>query len=149
MPAPYSGRCACGAVTATISEEPVRVGQCWCRQCQRSASGGPTNNAIFATSSVQVEGELGRHSYRAESGNTVHQDFCPKCGTPVLGTTEMRPHFTGLRLGFLDEGHGLKPTVAIWLGEAPDWATIDPALERFDGQPPAPSPTDQDPSGTD
>ena len=139
MPAPYTGRCACGAVTAIITGEPARVGQCWCRQCQQSASGGPTNNAIFDASSVTIEGKLKRHSYRAASGNTVYHDFCPRCGTAVLGTTMARPHFVGFRLGFLDEGHGLRPTVAIWLDEAPEWAQIDPAIDHFDGQPPPPS----------
>ena len=138
MPAPYKGKCACGSVTATISAEPVRVGQCWCRQCQQSAGGGATNNAIFETPSVTIEGDLARHSYRAPSGNTVHHDFCPTCGTPVLNTTKARPQFIGFRLGFLDESHGLKPAVAIWTSEAPDWAVIDPALERYERQPPPP-----------
>jgi len=135
----YSGRCACGAVTATIEGEPVRVGQCWCRQCQKGACGGPTNNAIFDASAVRVSGELARHSYIADSGNTVYHDFCPKCGTPVLGTTKARPQFVGFRLGFLDEGHGLKPAIALWTSEAPDWAVIDPTLQRFERQPPPPS----------
>ena len=42
------------------------------------------------------------------------------------------------RLGFLDEGHGLRPDTAIWLDDAPDWAVIDPALAQFDKQPPPP-----------
>ena len=137
----YTGRCACGAVTATIEGEPARVGQCWCRQCQKSAGGGPTSNAIFPASAVTLEGELSRHSYRAESGNTVHHDFCPKCGTAVKGTTELRPDFHGFRLGFLDEGHGLRPQAAIWLDEAPSWAVIDPALNTFPRQPPPPTPS--------
>ncbi len=131
----YTGRCACGAVTATIAGEPVRVGQCWCRQCQQSASGSPTNNAIFDASTVTVKGELSRHSYRAASGNTVFHEFCSKCGTQVLGTSKDRPQFVGLRLGFLDEGHGLKPTVAIWTDDAPEWAVIDPSLEKVARQP--------------
>ena len=47
-------------------------------------------------------------------------------------------HMRSLRIGFLDEGHGLRPTVAIWLDDAPDWAVIDPAMEQFARQPPAP-----------
>lgn len=138
MAAPYTGHCACGSVSATITSEPVRVGQCWCRQCRQSASGGPSNNAIFATSTVTLDGELRRHSYDAPSGNTVHHDFCPQCGTPVLVTNKARPQIVGFRLGFLDEGHGLKPEIALWTDEAPDWAVIDPQLEQFGRQPPPP-----------
>lgn len=134
----YTGRCACGAVTARIEGEPARVGQCWCRQCRKSAGGGPTSNAIFPASAIALEGKLSRHSYRAQSGNTVHHDFCPNCGATVLGATEARPDFLGIRLGFLDEGHALRPATAIWLDEAPEWAVIDPALEPHRRQPPAP-----------
>ena len=47
MAAPYSGRCQCSAITATISGEPVGVRQCWCRQCQQLAGGAATTNAMF------------------------------------------------------------------------------------------------------
>ncbi|MCB2077898.1 MAG: GFA family protein [Novosphingobium sp.] len=134
----YTGRCACGAVSATITGEPARVGQCWCSQCQKSAAGSPTSNAIFDVSDVTVVGALGRYTYEADSGNTVYQDFCPKCGSAVLGSTKARPQFVGFRLGFLDPDHGLKPTIALWTSEAPDWAVIDPSLEQYERQPPPP-----------
>lgn len=140
----YTGRCACGGVTATIEAEPIAVRQCWCRQCQQLAGGGPTHNAMFRTDAVGVSGRLEWHSYVAASGNTVHHGYCPCCGTPVLGHSSARPQFRGFRLGFLDEGHGLKPQMAIWTDEAPDWAVIDPALERHAKQPPPPPPATQE-----
>ena len=138
MPAPYTGRCACGSVTATITGEPISVRQCWCRQCQQSAAGGPTHNALFLLADWALSGELGRHRTPAASGNTYTQSFCPKCGTPVMGQSSARMHMASARLGFLDEGHGLKPDTAIWVSDAPDWAVIDPALEKFEQQPPPP-----------
>ncbi|MBW8785181.1 MAG: GFA family protein [Novosphingobium sp.] len=138
MGAPYTARCACGSVTATIRGEPVGVRQCWCRQCQQISAGGATTNAMFRVADIELNGELATHGYLADSGNTLTQSFCPTCGTAVMGRSSARPHLRTLRFGFLDEGHGLAPTAAIWLDEAPPWATIDPALERFDRQPPAP-----------
>ena len=35
-----------------------------------------------------------------------------------------------VRLGVLDQPHGLKPTAAIWTSEAPDWASLDPAIVK-------------------
>jgi hypothetical protein len=139
MPTPYTGRCGCGAVTATIVGEPVGVRQCWCRQCQQTAAGGPTNNAMFLFADVQLSGELGERQTSAASGNTLSQFFCPKCGTPVYGQSSARRHMGSFRLGFLDEGHGLRPSAAIWTDDAPDWAVIDPALEQFARQPPPPT----------
>ncbi|MDG2532802.1 GFA family protein [Sphingomonas sp. HITSZ_GF] len=137
---PYTGSCACGAVTAQVSGEPVAVRQCWCRQCQRLAAGSPTTNAMFATSDVSLAGTLARNSYVAASGNTLTQSFCAACGTPVMGESSARPQFRTLRIGFLDNAGGLRPTVAIWTDEAPAWAQFDPAMETHPRQPPAPAP---------
>ena len=136
----YRGSCACGAVTATISGEPVGLRQCWCRQCRRIAAGSPTTNAMFATADIAIEGTLASHIYVAASGNTLTQSFCPQCGTHVMAASSARPQFRTIRLGFLEEPHGLAPQMAIWLDEAPEWASIDPELETFPTQPPAPQP---------
>ena len=144
MPAPYTGRCACGSVTATISGEPLAVRQCWCRQCQKLTGGPGTVNALFLHKDITLSGDLARSEYTAASGNAYAQLFCPNCGNPVLGDSSGRPHARIVRLGFLDEGHGLNPTAAIWMADAPDWAVVAPGLECFDGQPPAPPPPPQD-----
>lgn len=138
MTAPYSGSCNCGAVTVTISAEPVWVRQCWCRQCQKAAAGSATNNALFATDAMTITGDVAWKGYTAASGNTVEQGFCPSCGTPIFGRNSSRQGSWVVRLGFLDGDHDLKPTTAIWLEEAPEWAMIDPALEQFTRQPPPP-----------
>ena len=138
----YTGSCNCGAVTATIAGEPVAVRRCWCRQCQKSAAGGATTNAMFATDAIVFEGDLGRWDYVAASGNTLTQSFCGLCGTPIMGQSSAWPQLRTLRLGFIDEPHGLRPQVAIWLEEKPDWAVEDATLECFAAQPPAPAPKD-------
>ena len=134
----YTGRCACGAVTATIDGAVVQVRQCWCRQCQQIAAGSPTTNAIFATEALTLAGELATTAYVAASGNTLTQSFCAKCCTPVMGESSARPQFRTLRLGFLDAPNDLAPEIAIWTADAPAWAVIDPALQHFPGQPPVP-----------
>jgi hypothetical protein len=134
----YTGRCACGSVTAQITGEPLAVRQCWCRQCQQIASGGATTNAMFLTIDIALAGETATHDFTAASGNIVTQHFCPQCGTAIFGQSSARPHIRSLRLGFIDEPHDLRPTAAIWLDDAPDWAMIDPALERFPRQAPPP-----------
>lgn len=139
MPAPYTGRCACGAVTTTIAEEPLGVRLCYCRQCQQIAAGGATTNAIFRSDGMELDGRLGTHSFTAASGNTLTQHFCPQCGTPVYGQSSARMHLRSIRLGFLDEDHGLKPDTIIWTEEAPDWAVLDPDLDRYPQQAPPPA----------
>jgi hypothetical protein len=136
--APYQARCQCGAVQATIAGEPVATRQCWCRQCQQLAAGGPTYNAMFHTADVALTGPLATHEYIAASGNNLTQSRCAECGTPVMGQSSARPQFRTIRLGFLEPGHGITPAMAIWTAEAPPYAVIDPALESHACQPPAP-----------
>lgn len=140
MTAPYSGTCACGAVSVTIAAEPVATRQCWCRQCQQIAAGGPTNNAIFPAEAMTVGGTLASCTWTAASGNTLTFRFCPSCGTQVYGQSSARLHLKTVRLGMLDAGHGLRPQMVIWTDDAPDWAVLDPALESWPQQPPAPPP---------
>jgi hypothetical protein len=136
MTAPYTGRCACGAVSITITAEPIAARQCWCQRCQKIAAGGATNNAIFPVDAISVDGTLKEATYVAASGNILTHAFCPGCGVQVLGKSSGRPAFDVVRLGVLDHNDGLGPTAAIWTAEAPAWATIDPALERHEQQPP-------------
>lgn len=136
----FTGRCACGKVTLAIkADAPIQTRQCWCRQCQQIATGGPTHNAIFRTEDVMVTGELAAHSYIAASGNTLKLSFCPSCGSHVHGASSARPQFRTIRLGALDEPHGLRPQMAIWLDDAPAWAWVDPKLEQYPRQPPPPT----------
>ncbi len=97
---------------------------------------------MFNTADVDLSSELATHDYLAASGNTLTHFFCARCGTQVYAQSSARPQFRTVRLGFLDPGHGLKPEMAIWLDDAPDWAQIDPDIAQYPGQPPAPPPKD-------
>lgn len=135
----YTGRCACGAVTAAITaESAIAVRQCWCRQCQQLAGGSHSTNAMFLTDDVTVTGTLATHAYTAASGNTLTQSFCPACGTPVMGQVSARPQFRTMRVGFLQPPHGLLPQMVIWTDDAPAWAVFPESLERYAKQPPVP-----------
>jgi hypothetical protein len=140
----YTGRCACGNVILTIAGEPLGTRQCWCRQCQQIAAGGPTHNAIFKADDVSVEGAIAASAWSAASGNTLTFWFCPACGSQIYAQSSARPHLKTVRFGALDEPHGLRPEVVIWTEDAPTWAVIDPALASWPRQPPAPAPARQD-----
>ena len=138
MAAPYTGRCACGLVRLQISGEPIGTRQCWCRQCQKIAAGGPTNNAIFKAEDVTLSGDVASSTWTSDSGNTLTFHFCPSCGTQIYGQSSARLHLMTVRLGALDAGHGLRPQAVIWMDDAPAWAVFDPVLEHFPRQPPPP-----------
>ncbi|NLR71499.1 GFA family protein [Novosphingobium sp. ERN07] len=136
----YTGKYACGAPTLEITGEPIATRQCWCRQCQQIAAGGPTNNAIFKGDDVTITGPLAHKAWTAASGNTLTFHFCPACGTQVYAQSSARMHLKTVRFGVIDEPHGLAPQAVIWTDDAPAWAVIDPTLESWPQRPPAAPP---------
>ncbi len=137
----YSGGCACGAVRITVTAEPVAVRQCWCRDCQQLAAGHATVNAIFATDAIACSGTVTWKDRIAASGNKLSWGFCGECGTQLFAHSSARPEFRVVRLGAIDEPHGLAPDTVIWTDQAPAWARWPDGIAQHGGQPPAaPSP---------
>ena len=130
------GGCQCGKVRFTLSQPPIAMRVCWCRDCQYFAAGNATINVVFKSEALRVEGELRDYESVAESGNRMHRRFCPNCGTPVFSAAESRPHLVIVRNGALDDTELLEPSATIWTDSAPDWAWIDEALPQHKGQPP-------------
>jgi hypothetical protein len=97
---------------------------------------------MFRTADVELSGDLASHDYVAASGNILTHFFCTHCGTQIYAQSSARPQFRTVRLGFLRPDHGLRPQMAIWLDDAPDWAQVDPQIPHFAQQPPPPQPKD-------
>jgi hypothetical protein len=130
------GGCLCGKVRFTLSQPPIAMRLCWCRDCQYFAAGNATVNVVFRSEALRVEGELRDYESVADSGNRMHRRFCPNCGTPVFSAAEQRPHLVIVRNGALDDTELLRPSATIWTDSAPEWAWIDEALPQHTGQPP-------------
>ncbi|MBA4050712.1 MAG: aldehyde-activating protein, partial [Erythrobacter sp.] len=79
----HQGGCFCGAVRFTIAAEPQGARMCWCRDCQRIASGSATVNVLFDEEAVTYSGEMTRITRVADSGNTVERGFCSVCGSQM------------------------------------------------------------------
>lgn len=129
-----SGGCRCGSIRYECSSEPLTVSFCYCRDCQK-ASGGPfCNYAVVPAESVNItRGQTKSHVVQVDSGNTVRREFCSECGTPLFASTSK---VFVLTVGSLDDAHGIRPTIAIWLDSAQPWAPIPDNVERFRRNPP-------------
>jgi len=132
------GGCVCGAVRYAASAEPITVRNCWCRVCQYFAAGNASVNVVFPKDAVTITGELKDYASTADSGNRMHRRFCPSCGTQMFSESEARPNLLIVRGGTLDDREIAKPTAVIWTRSAPSWGHIDPDMQQFEGQPPAP-----------
>jgi hypothetical protein len=99
-------------------------------------AGSATVSTCFASSAVEVVGELRDYRSVADSGNVMHRRFCPLCGTHLFSEAEARPHLTFIRSGTLDDREIAKPATTIWTSQAPTWACIDATIPRLAGQAP-------------
>ncbi|MEO8298682.1 MAG: GFA family protein [Burkholderiales bacterium] len=132
----HTGGCLCGQVRFRIAAEAGPSRYCWCRDCQRLAGNG-TANVIFPSAAIEITGQVAQYVKPADSGNQVTRRFCPQCGTQLFSDSSGRPGLTVVRLGTLDEPSSVRPAAHIWAASAPRWASLDPALARFEHAPPA------------
>lgn len=102
---------------------------CWCRDCQRIASGSATVNVLFPEEAVAYEGDIITFEMIADSGNRVERGFCPNCGAQMYSRTiEPADLPMRVRAGTLDNPELMPPQAIIWTTSAPSWAQLDPAL---------------------
>ena len=134
----HTGGCLCGQVRFAIDAEPQGARMCWCRDCQRIASGSATVNVLFPEEAVRYQGEMTTLRLIADSGNTVERGFCPKCGAQMYSKT-LEPAGLPMRVraGTLDDPELMAPTAIIWAASAPSWARLDPELPHYPQGPPA------------
>ena len=136
---PHTGSCLCGLVHYTIADEPLGARMCWCRDCQKIACGSATVSVLFREASVQFSGEFTTMEKIADSGNRIERGFCPICGSHIYSRTiEPAGRPIRIRAGTLDNPELMAPKAIIWTASAPGWAHFDPALPRYDRQPPPP-----------
>ena len=133
----HPGGCLCGAIRYTIDAEPVGARMCWCRDCQRIASGSATVNVLFPEEAVSITGDLALFTMIADSGNIVERGFCKVCGSQMYSRT-VTPKGLPMRVraGTLDDPELCAPTAAIWTESAPSWAPIPDHFIRHPKGPP-------------
>lgn len=134
--ASHTGQCLCGQVRFTVQAEPLGARMCWCRDCQRIASGSATVNVLFPDEAVRHEGEMSTFRMTADSGNIVERGFCTHCGAQMYSRT-IEPAGLPIRVraGTLDNPELMAPQAVIWTKSAPSWAMIDPDLPQFPNGP--------------
>lgn len=113
-PAPFKGRCLCGAVTVEASTDKTDMGACHCSIC-RKWGGGPLL-AVECPDGVSFEGET--HIGVYDSSDWAQRGFCKLCGTHLFYRLKDRPLYA-LPVGLLDEGDRLAFTHQVFIDEKP------------------------------
>ena len=83
MTAPYTGGCQCRSVRYVLTTEPIRVGACHCKECQRQSGSAFGMAMLVKKDSLTVTGPTKQFTRVADSGNEVTGVFCPECGVRI------------------------------------------------------------------
>jgi len=138
MGAVKKGSCLCGSVQFTLTADPVAVGVCHCRDCQKQTGTSFSVVALVPLAAVTMSGELGVFRTVGESGQEVERSFCPNCGSPVRtdsnGTRQQG--ITIIKAGLLDDAGALQPNLQIYCETEHDWLRKGTDIVRFPRMPP-------------
>jgi len=133
---PFTGGCACGAIRYECCAEPVRMGQCHCRDCQRFTGTAYVAAVVVPKESLKLLQGSPRF-YRTESsrGGYIHRGFCVECGSPVISRFDAGPQLLGIHASSLDDPSWYRPAYHIWTSDAQPWDYLNPDLPKFEKYP--------------
>lgn len=109
-----TGKCLCGAVTYRAETED-KVSVCYCKMCQRWASGvfmGVITKGFDVTAGKDHLGVV-KSSAWAERG------FCRECGSNLFYRVPEQGYLS-VAFGSLDETNGLKPSIQFYVDKRPE-----------------------------
>ena len=130
----HKGKCLCGAVTYSFEGEPISVGLCHCKDCQRASGTLFQHVIVLRKTQLNINGELS--SYAVQGGNDViERKFCPKCGSGVLMEPHAAPKAVLLKGGTLDNPAHFKPARQVFAADKPDWLQTIEGLPTIEGAP--------------
>jgi hypothetical protein len=134
----YTGGCACGAIRYEISDQPMFMNDCQCRDCQHKSGTGHGSYLSFPSKqSVKLKGEAKHWDVpAADNGNVKTRAFCPTCGSPVYLGFSLAPDVFTVHAASLDDPSRYKPQAVTYTVRGHAWDHLDPVLPKFDKMPP-------------
>ncbi len=135
MKLPFTGGCMCGNIRYECAAEPILMGNCHCRDCQRSTGTAFAAAILVPRHAVIVMGEVKYYDVRGDSGGIVSRGFCPTCGSRLLSKPPI-PELMGIFAGSLDHPSEFQPGMDFYTASAQPWDYMNPDLPKFAKLPP-------------
>src|SRR5579872_1784188 len=120
---PQQGGCACGAVRYRLTEAPLIVHACHCRDCQRLSGSAFVVNLWIERCYVETDHARLRAARLTAGSGKPHEVFsCPECGTAIYSKYHAAAGDTVmLRGGTLDDPQSAPPDVHIFTRSKMRW----------------------------
>ena len=128
------GGCACRAIRYRLTENPLIVHACHCRDCQR-LTGGPFVINIWIEGKFVEPGPAAPKSFRLAGGSGRHHHdvfFCEACGTTLWSRYHIVPSdCLFVRAGTLDTPEAVRPDVHIYTRSKLPWLVLPEGVPAF------------------
>ncbi len=129
----YSGQCLCGEIKYSVDVEPVFMGNCHCKDCQRSSGSAFIPAMVFPEQDVLISGLAKYFDSGVDSGNVHSRGFCPNCGSQLFGKFSNMPGMIGIKAGTLNETSNYVPKLDLYVKSAAHWDFMNPNLPKKQG----------------
>jgi hypothetical protein len=136
MKTPFTGGCMCGAIRYKCEREPIIMGNCHCRDCQRATGTAFAAVILVPRNAVTIAGEVKYYEVTGDSGSIVSRGFCPICGSRLFSKLSI-PEFMSIMAGSLDDPSWFKPSMDCYTASAQPWDYMNPDLTKFALLPPS------------
>jgi len=104
-----TGGCMCGAVRYECGTDPIAMGNCHCRDCQRATGSAFAAAVLVPVSAVKITGEVKYYEVIGDSGGIVRRGFCPNCGARLFGQSAASAGGISIMAGTLDDSSWFMP----------------------------------------
>jgi hypothetical protein len=121
-----TGGCSCGAIRYELTNSPLIVHACHCRDCQRVTGGPHVINLWIESRFVEASGERPKaYLLKGGSGKRHEVFFCETCGTYVWSRYSIVPtDCLFVRAGTLDNPTAVTPDVHIFTRTKLPWVQL-------------------------
>jgi hypothetical protein len=129
------GGCSCGAIRYKLTNTPLIVHACHCRDCQRVTGSGFVINIWIEKQFVESRGAMPKSVVlKGGTGKDHEAFFCDKCGTYVWSRYAVAPGSEALfvRAGTLDNPDAVQPDVHIFTRSKLRWVRLPEGSVAFE-----------------
>ena len=128
------GGCYCGKVRYVAEGEPMRKGQCHCRECQFITGGAPNMFLVMPSAGFAYTKGAPKQFTRSDLEKPVTREFCPDCGTHLATKPPGRPVVV-VKVGTLDDPRQYTPQMAIFTIDKQPFHQIPEGMKTFERRP--------------
>jgi len=123
--------CSCGQLSATTSDNPIRVSVCHCLAYQRRTGSVFGAQARFRRDAVTITGESTQYVRIGDEGSKAIFNFCPHCGATVYYTIEGNEADMMIPVGAFAEPGFPAPTFSVYEERKHTWVSLPDDIEHM------------------